>query len=157
MEVLQRRHNMRVWSGSWNPQAYVIMPITSTSLHFGWPSEVQRKCQKMCRQMEECGLMTRKKKKKKTLYFVILFCYESLLLHTLWYCFVMNHFYFILYDTVLLWITFTLYFVILFCYESLLLYTLWYCFVMNHFYFILCDTVLLWITFTSYFVILFCY
>ena len=62
MEVLQRRHNMRVWSGSWNHQAYVTMPIT-TSLHFGWPSEVQRKCQKMCRQMEECGLMTRKKKK----------------------------------------------------------------------------------------------
>ena len=92
-----------------------------------------------------------------TSYFMILFCYESLLLHTLWYCFVMNHFYFILCDTVLLWITFTLYFVLLFCYESLLLYTLLYCFFMNHFYFILCDTVLLWITFTSSFVILFCY
>ena len=39
------------------------MPITCTSLHFGWPSEVQRKCQKMCRQMEECRLITWKKKK----------------------------------------------------------------------------------------------
>ena len=40
----------------------VTMPITSTSLNFGRPSEIQQKCQKVCREMEECGLMTRKKK-----------------------------------------------------------------------------------------------
>ena len=29
-----------------------------STLRFDGPSEVQGKCEKMCRQMEECGLMT---------------------------------------------------------------------------------------------------
>ena len=65
-----------VWSGSWNHQSYVTIPITRTSLHFGSPSEVQRKCQKMCKQMEEYGLMARKKKTHILLRWVLLLFVE---------------------------------------------------------------------------------
>ena len=61
------------------PTRHIItMPITRTSLHFGEPSEVQRKCQRMCRQMEECGLKTRKKK-----YDLLLYAFRDLWKHVL--------------------------------------------------------------------------